>query len=431
VDLGKWAVVACDQYTAQPEYWQKVAGHVGDSPSALNLIFPEVHLGRGDEKARIDGIQQKMREYLMDGVLIPQGPGFMYVNRRTAHFKSRKGLIVALDLECYDYAPGSHTLIRATEGTVLERIPPRVGIRSGALLELPHIMILIDDPERKVIEPAAEAADRLAEAYSVDLMLGGGHVTGYRVTDEKLNERIHQGLESLADPDAFNAKYGVQNQPVLLFAVGDGNHSLATAKTIWEQIKRSGLDARSLSDHPARYALAELVNVHDEGLIFEPIHRALFHVSLEDLWAAMASFYQALGMDVSLAMAAGFAEMRAEITSPRTQNDRVHRIGLITPGGTGIISIKNPRANLAVGTLQPFIDSYLKDHSEVEADYIHGDDVVDDLGSHPGNAGFYLPVMAKGDLFKTVILNGVLPRKTFSMGAAEDKRFYLECRKIV
>lgn len=372
-----------------------------------------------------------MREYLMDGALIPQGPGFMYVNRRTAHFKSRKGLIVALDLECYDYTPGSHTLIRATEGTVLERIPPRVGIRSGALLELPHIMVLIDDPERKVIEPAAEAADRLAEAYSVDLMLGGGHVTGYKVTDEKLNERIHQGLESLADPDAFNAKYGVQNQPVLLFAVGDGNHSLATAKTIWEQIKRSGLDARSLSDHPARYALAELVNVHDEGLIFEPIHRALFHVSLEDLWAAMASFYQALGMDVSLAMAAGFAEMRAEITSPRTQNDRVHRIGLITPGGTGIISIKNPRANLAVGTLQPFIDSYLKDHSEVEADYIHGDDVVDDLGSQPGNAGFYLPVMAKGDLFKTVILNGVLPRKTFSMGAAEDKRFYLECRKIV
>jgi len=416
-DLTKWAVIACDQFTSQPEYWNEVEKIVGDAPSTLNLTFPEVYLEKPGGEKRIQNIQATMRKYMDEGILQPHD-GLVYVER-TVGGRTRKGIVLCLDLERYDYTKGSSSLIRATEGTIVDRLPPRMKIREGALLELPHILVLIDDPNRTVIEPLRAAKSKLEKLYDFDLMLESGHLAGYAVNQEFEN-KVVEALRGLAKPETFAAKYGVgKDQPVLLFAMGDGNHSLATAKAIWEKMKpQVGMD------HPARYALVEIENVHDEGLEFEPIHRVLFGLK-KDLFAELEKTFS---KNLTYKPVASAQEMVKVVDSAKGPKQAV---GLVGAGkGFGVIEIANPSSNLPVGTIQSFLDAFLKEGGAEKIDYVHGEDVTVKLGSQPNNAGFYLPGMSKSDLFKTVILDGALPRKTFSMGEAHEKRFYMEARKI-
>jgi hypothetical protein len=426
VDLYKWAVVACDQFTSEPDYWEKVMETTGGVPSTLELIFPEVYLGKGNDQERIERINRMMRLYLEQDILTATGPGMVYIERRTSCGNTRKGLITAVDLECYDFHRDSRSLIRATEGTVLERIPPRVKIREQALLELPHIMLLLDDTERQVIEPLAKNKERLPLLYDTDLMLDGGHVTGYRIDEPEILSQICRGLAALARPDAFNLKYGTSGKEPLLFAVGDGNHSLATAKAVWENLKlKPGVD---LESHPARYALVEIVNLHDPGLQFEPIHRVIFKVDGEQLLQAMTKAFS--DREFSIEWLDGPKALSKRLEAIWRENGIVHAFGLVMEKQTGIVRVANPQHNLGVGILQGFLDQWLQGHPEALIDYVHGEAVVWELGVKPGNIGFFLPPFKKDSLFKTVILDGVLPRKTFSMGEAEEKRYYMECRRI-
>jgi Protein of unknown function (DUF1015) len=417
IDLTKWAVIACDQFTSQPEYWNDVEKIVGDAPSTLNLTFPEVYLEKPGGEERIRNIQSSMHKYMDEGILQPHD-GLVYVERTVAG-KTRKGVVLCLDLEAYDYNKGSSSLIRATEGTIVDRLPPRMKIREGALLELPHILVLIDDPNRTVIEPLSAAKSKLEKLYNFDLMLESGHLAGYTVNDE-LENKVVEALRGLANPETFSAKYGVdKNQPVLLFAMGDGNHSLATAKAIWEKMKpQVGMD------HPSRYALVEIENVHDEGLEFEPIHRVLFGLK-KDLFAGLEKTF---GTNLTYKPVSSAEEMVKIVDSAKDEKQAIGMVG----GGKdfGVLEIAHPSSNLPVGTIQSFLDAFLKEGGAEKVDYVHGEDVTVKLGSQPNNAGFYLPGMNKSDLFKTVILDGALPRKTFSMGEAREKRFYMEARKI-
>ncbi len=418
IDLQKWAVIACDQFTSQPEYWEKVAALVGEAPSTFHMILPEVYLGTPEETRRIQSAQEAMRRYL-EANLFETYSGLIYVERTVAG-KTRRGLILALDLEKYEFTPGAQSLIRATEGTILERIPPRMRIRRGAPLELPHILVLIDDPERTVIEPVAEQSERLPLLYDFDLMLGSGHLRGRWVDDSALEQQVVQALERLASPEVFYTKYGVErDKGVLLFAVGDGNHSLATAKSVWEELK-----AQVGPDHPARYALVEIENLYDEGLEFEPIHRVVFNVQ-SDLVADLKAWF---GERLTLQPYANEDEMVEQVHRLPVQGE--HRFGIISAQGNWLASIQRLDSNLPVGSVQAFLDAWLKEHKEAKIDYIHGREVVSRLGRQPGNYGFYLPAMPKTELFRTVILDGVLPRKTFSMGEAIEKRFYMEARRI-
>jgi uncharacterized protein (DUF1015 family) len=424
IDLSKWAVIACDQFTSEPEYWQKVRDIVGASPSALNLIYPEVYLGEKDPEARITSIREHMRRYLENG-LFEEKQGFIYVERQTGP-KIRKGVMVCIDLEQYDFHKGSSSLVRATEGTILERIPPRVKIREGAPLEVPHIMVLIDDPENTVIGPLTQNRDRLEKIYDFNLMLDSGHLAGFRVNDPALENGVIQNIEGLASPETFEKKYGLSPRtPVLLFAMGDGNHSLATAKTIWEKTKEKAQDKTAILSSPLRYAMVELVNLHDEALSFEPIHRVLFELAEgRDVLEEMKTFYPERGRLIGVA---GADEMTTAVDN---QHGNPHKIGVVSPSGVGVMEVTDPDSNLPVGTLQNFLDVFLKEGGAKEVDYIHGTDTVLQLGKKRGNMGFYLPAMNKNELFKTVILDGATPRKTFSMGEAWEKRFYMEARRL-
>jgi hypothetical protein len=418
-DLTKWAVIACDQFTSQPEYWNEVEKIVGDAPSTLKLTFPEVYLEKPGGEERIRNIQNTMRDYMDEGILQPHD-GMVYVER-TVDGRTRKGIVLALDLEAYDYNKGSSSLIRATEGTIVDRLPPRIKIREGATIELPHILVLIDDPNRTVIEPVGAAKSDLQKLYDFDLMFDSGHLAGYAVNQE-FEDQVVNALRSLALPETFAAKYGIdRDQPVLLFAMGDGNHSLATAKAIWEKIK-----SQVGMEHPARYALVEIENVHDEGLEFEPIHRVLFGLK-KDLFAELEKTY---GKNFGYLPVADEKEMVRMVDSPQGPNQVIGLIGGGHSRTFGVIKIAHASSNLPVGTLQSFLDVFLKEGGAEKIDYVHGEDVTVKLGRQPGNAGFYLPGMSKSDLFKTVILDGALPRKTFSMGEAREKRFYMEARKI-
>jgi uncharacterized protein (DUF1015 family) len=418
-DLSKWAVIACDQFTSQPDYWQGVTDLVDGAPSTLNLILPEVFLEKAGEQERIDHIQASMQRYLENGMLVPR-EGLIFVERKVSG-KSRKGIVLCLDLECYDYMKGSSSLIRATEGTIVERLPPRMKIRRGALLELPHILVLIDDPNRTVIEPLAAAVSDQQKLYDFDLMLGSGHLTGYSV-NKKLEEKVIEGLQDLARPEVFAAKYGVgKDKPVLLFAMGDGNHSLATAKAVWQEMK-----PHVRNDHPARYALVEIENIHDTGLEFEPIHRVLFGVKM-NIDTALKQFF---GEKITFTPVANGSEMIEKVERATGLKQTVGLVGDGSWVGFGVMDIRNPTTNLAVGSLQEFLDSFLRHGGAEKIDYVHGTETVFELGKQPGNIGFYVPAMNKSELFRTVILDGSLPRKTFSMGEAKEKRFYMEARMI-
>ncbi len=375
-DLTKWAVIACDQFTSQPEYWNEVEKIVGHAPSTLNLTFPEVYLEKPGGEERIKNIQSTMRKYMDEGILQPRD-GLVYVER-TVSGKARKGIVLCLDLECYDYTKGSSSLIRATEGTIVDRLPPRMKIREGATLELPHILVLIDDPNRTVVEPLSAAKSKLERLYDFDLMLDSGHLAGYAVNQEFENQVVEKMKQQVG------------------------------------------------MNHPSRYALVEIENLHDEGLEFEPIHRVLFGLK-KDLFAELVKMF---GANLTYKPVASADEMVKAVDASRA-NDQKQAIGLVGGGkGFGILEITNPSSNLPVGTIQPFIDAFLKNGGAEKIDYVHGEDVTVKLGNQPNNAGFYLPGMNKSDLFKTVILDGALPRKTFSMGEAREKRFYMEARKI-
>ena len=404
-DMTKWAVVACDQFTSQPEYWQAVEDTVGDAPSALRLILPEAALNAPDVEARISAVNAAMGAYLDGGLFETLEDSLLYIERVQSDGKIRHGLIGMVDLEQYDFTPGSGALIRATEGTVLSRIPPRVKVRKDAPIELPHVMLLIDDPNKTVVEPLTRASGEMEKLYSFPLQQGGGSITGWKLTAAQMDAAA-DALEALCSPEEQNWKYGVKDVPPLLFAVGDGNHSLATAKQCYEDLKKVTPESE-WSALPARYALVEVVNNHDDALQFEPIHRVVFGVEPEAVLEAFKAYYP------------GAYEGKGE----------GHVVACTHAGGAGFITVPRPRVQLAVGTLQAFLDAYVKDHGG-EIDYIHGADVTDRLGSQPNSIGFKLPAMGKQQLFKTVMADGVLPRKTFSMGHAQDKRYYVEARKI-
>lgn len=420
VELTKWACVACDQYTSQPDYWNKVEQIVGDSPSTLRLMLPEIYLEKEGEADRIVNIRKAMKDYMAEGILENRGEGFVFT-RRSVDGKTRNGLVVALDLECYDYSKGSTTLIRATEGTIVERIPPRLKIREGAPLELPHILVLIDDEKKTVIEPIAEKLSEIEQLYDFDLMMDGGHIEGWLVNDENMVKSVIDALTALVDPN----KYGTE-MPPLLFAMGDGNHSFATAKANWEKLKAT-LPEEERINHPARYALVELENVHDDGIVFEPIHRVVFNVNVPAFLDSLKAKLKEQNGECDIEFyACENCMAKAEKEAP----EGAHVIPVIIEGKKGLIMVKHPVAQLEVGTLQNALDTLLKQTEGASIDYIHGEHVVNELGSKPENIGFLLPPMEKSAFFRTVVFDGALPRKTFSMGEAHEKRYYLECRKI-
>lgn len=403
ISMEKWAVVACDQYTSEPEYWEDVSRIAGDERSALNLILPEVYLENSDVDKRIGRIHENMTEYIDSGIFKEYKDSMIYVERIQSDGKLRAGIVGMIDLEQYDYTKGSKSAVRATEATVVERIPPRIKVRRGAPVELPHIMILIDDTDRTVVEPLADKKSGFEKVYDFDLMKNGGHISGY-VIDKRSCGEIVSALEKLGDINAFNAKYGLSETSPLVYAMGDGNHSLATAKEFYEEQKRRDPD-KDMTKAACRYALVEIVNLHSPALEFEAIHRIV------------------TGVDVNKLM----AEMVVELDLAEDKSGQ--KITVVRDGRHKDMYIHNPSSKLTVGSLQNFLDKYIGENGG-KVDYIHGAEVVDELSRKKSSVGFLLPDMAKSELFPTVIADGALPRKTFSMGHAEDKRFYIEARRI-
>ncbi len=406
IDQTIWSVVACDQFTSEPEYWEKVEEIVGDKPSTLHMIYPEVYLEEENGEERIKKINDTMKEYMEKNVFRLYSNAMIYVERIDSEGKMRAGIVGAFDLEDYDYQKGSSSLIRASEATVIDRIPPRLKVRKNAPVELPHIMILVDDPEKNIIEPLGAIKDRLKKVYDYDMMLGGGHNTGYLLGAEE-QKQILDALEELGKKDHFEEKYQIKDLPVLLYAMGDGNHSLATAKANYENLK-STYPEKDFSNHPSRYALAELVNLHSDALEFEAIHRILTDVDVEDILKNMETYLEISSEEITDAQSFDIME-----------NGKIRKVW-----------IKKPCSKLTLGSLQKFLDDYLESHRG-KIDYIHGIDVMKSLTAKENSIGFLLPDMKKSDLFPTVIMDGALPRKTFSMGHAVDKRYYMECRSIV
>lgn len=417
IEMEKWAVVACDQFTSQPDYWQAVKKIVGTSPSTYDLILPEAYLGTAIEQEHASRINLKMKSYL-ESRIFRKIDGMIYVER---YFNNsiRKGLVVALDLEQYDFSNTSHSLIRATEGTITDRLPPRIKIRSDALMEIPHILVLIDDPEMSVLEPILKSPEGLDILYDFDLMQNSGHIKGFHIASPSLEKTIMRSFDRLISPELQSIKYDVPiNTPPLLFAVGDGNHSLATAKAIWEKNKQSIPE-----DHPSRYALVEIVNLHDESIKFEPIHRLLKGVKVDWLLAVQAYFADNLKINNMSDLSSLKKEISKDPTSKQT-------FGVFDKNGFWLLELEHPIHTLTVGSVQKWLDDLVANDLIQEIDYIHGDHTILGLGSAPGNAGIFLPAIRKDSFFQSVIKDGALPRKTFSMGEAYQKRFYLECREI-
>lgn len=393
INMNLWSVVACDQYTSERDYWEEVEKLVDGQPSTLKIIYPEVYLGKDDD--RIQRIQKEMLSYVEHNILEEDiQDGFVLVERQL-DAGIRLGLVGIIDLEAYDFTPGTSAPIRATEGTIQSRIPPRLRIREGALLECPHVMVLIDDPKKQLIEPLYERKEQLECLYDTPLMMNGGHLKGYAITSQLAKE--------------INAKlYDMEKESNGFFlAVGDGNHSLATAKACWLQTKEK-LTLEEQENHPARYAMVELVNLHNPALIFEPIHRVLFQVDFNEL---LSAFQQHLanehiiytdGEDIVLI-------------------DKTHEIHM---------KLCHEDDRLPVDILQKFLDHYLESHPESEIDYVHGHEAVEKLSQQENNCGILLGAIDKNTLFPAIAAGGVLPRKTFSMGEAYEKRYYVECRKI-
>lgn len=392
VDMTKWSCVACDQFTSEPDYWQKLEEFVGDSPSTLKLIYPEVYLKNSDNN-RVDAINDTMVEYYDKG-LFEEVESLILVKRVLNNGEVRLGLMLAVDLEAYEYTPENKALIKATEKTVVERLPARINVRKNATLELPHVMLLVDDPDMSIIEPLYSESEEYEILYDFQLNMDGGYIVGYKVPNP---ERVLEKIYSLLDDELIYSRYGVKENKIL-FAVGDGNHSLATAKECWE-LTKNGLTEDERVNHTARYALCELVNLYDESLKFEPIHRIIFNAN-DDFIVNMALNLSGEG-----------------------------RIKVVYSNEEYWINVPiNPSE--AIRDIQDFIDAYIEEHSEVEQDYIHGDANLSQIAARDNAIAIFMPTLSKEGLFKYCLERGVLPRKSFSMGVAEDKRYYLEARKI-
>lgn len=401
VDMHKWSVVACDQFTSQPEYWQQLEQLVGDAPSTLELIFPEAWLDCRDADAERARINDAMRRYLDSDVFRALPDSYVYVERTLASGAVRRGLVGVIDLECYDYRKGSTSAVRCTEGTVEERLIPRVAVRREACLELPHILVFIDDAARTVIEPLGARRAQTEQLYDFDLSGGGGHLAGWRITGGDARA-VDAALAALADPEALHARYGSDVPAV--YAMGDGNHSLATAKLCWEQCKQ-GLSEAERVNHPARFGLVELVNIHDDAITFEPIHRALF------------------GVD-----AAAFAETARSHFAAASRPGAAHTVHCVTAAGETDIPVTGLTIGEVIGAAEALCQKLAAQGARI--DYIHGDDTAAELGSREGCAAMLLPKMEKDELFPSIIHSGPFPKKSFSIGHAQDKRYYLECRRI-
>ena len=387
-DFSKWAVIACDQFTSQPEYWEEVAKYVGDAPSTLHMILPEVLLPGTD--AQISAIHKTMADYLETGIFAQYRNSYIYVERTLLDGSIRKGLVGALDLDKYDYHPEADAPVRATEATVQERIPPRMRVRRGAPLEMPHVLLLCDDQKMTIIEPLTEEKDNMEKVYDFSLCAGGGKIQGWLL-----------GAELTAKINAALAAYEQEKTP-LTYAVGDGNHSLATAKACYEELKKNNPGA-DLSNHPARFALVELENIHDAAQQFAPIHRVIAKTNPGALLAYLAS------------------ACAGEETCP---------IPWFSGSEQGVLQLGVQPGQLPLAALQQALDAYLAENAG-EIDYIHGDDVVKSLASEEGSLGFLVPGIEKNQFFQSIVTDGILPRKTFSMGHAQEKRYYLEARKIL
>ena len=402
-EYEKWAVIACDQFTSEPEYWQETEKMTEGAVTALDLILPEIYLGEADVDKRIDKIAANMYGYLDSDVFEEHKNALIYVERIQTDGVLRAGVVGAVDLEEYDYSKGSASQIRATEATVTERIPPRIKVREKAPIELPHIMILIDDEKKALIEPLAEHKADMKKLYDIELMQGGGRLAGWLLTDA-LRDELLEKLAKFSEKEAFEKRYGLADTAPLTFAMGDGNHSLATAKAYYEKLKAANPD-KDMSSHPARYALAEIVNLHSSALDFEAIHRI---VGTADIDQMMAKMTEELGLS----------------EEPAEQS-----FVTVRGGEKKKLYVHKPTSKLTVGSLQNFLDKYLAENGG-DIDYIHGTEVVEKLAADGKKIGFVLPDMGKEQLFPTVIADDALPRKTFSMGHARDKRYYVEARKI-
>jgi len=385
--MDAWSVIACDQFSSEPEYWERVKDKVGNNPSTLNMIIPEAYLEEIDEEKEISKISKEMKNYLGSGLFKESKESFVYVERTQPDGRVRKGIVGAVDLEEYDFA-GVTAAIRASEGTVLDRLPPRIRVRKSALLELPHIITFIDDEGETVVEPLAKITGSLPLLYDFELMEGGGSIKGWKVTGKEA-ERIMTAMQALHEKND------------MLMIMGDGNHSLAAAKVYWDELKKD-LSEAERENHPARRALVELNNVYDPAISFEAIHRVLFNI---DSKAFINAFLKVV---------------------PSGEDYTIH---WVSRDDSGDIGIKASCIGDMLKIMQDFIDEYIKDSKSI-VDYIHGEDSTKALGKGDGCVGLILPAMCKSDFFETVEKSGVFPRKSFSVGHAHDKRYYLECREI-
>ena len=430
IDLSKWAVIACDQGTQDRQYWERVRSIAGDTPSSLNLIYPEVYLEEPDKKERIAAIHRTMKHYLENDIFTLPQKMLVYIERDTPYHLSRRGLLITLDLEAYDWKADTSRnppLIRPTEGTLPERLPSRMEIRHTAPLETPHILVLLDDEENALLPALAERAfSKQANKllYDTELMLGSGRVRGWKLDKEDDWEFLAAGLEKLAKKAA--EKYGMPSDTTapFLYAVGDGNHSLAAAKGVWEEYKTAHRDDSDIMNHPSRWALVELENLYDPALSFEPIHRLLFGADIALVQQVLTQLpdYSCRGMDSA-------SELEALV---RDENCGLLRLGLVSPEQFFLIEAQS--VPLAVDVLQPLLDKFTEEHNgKVQIDYIHGSKELFRLAEKKGGSnhvGILLPPFRKQGLFETVAKHGPLPRKSFSMGESCEKRFYLECRKL-
>lgn len=394
-DMHKWSVVACDQFTSEPEYWQTVRTLVGEAPSTLHMILPEAELGQKDPEAESVKLNAAMQRYLDEGVFKKYADSFIYLERTLGSGAVRRGIMGMFDLEAYDWAEGTHGPIRATEHTVEDRLPPRVKIRRAAPIEMPHIMIFMDDPDNTVFS----AVEKGEQVYDFELMQNGGSIAGWLVSD---NAALMRAVDALGDKAELEKKYGSADNAII-FAMGDGNHSLAAAKRHWQEVKKT-IPASEYETHPARYALAELVNIHDEAITFEPIHKVVFDTEPETFFVEAKAF---------------FADYLGE----------GREVELMTASGRETLSIAELTIGELIGRCEDFCKAFTERHSGY-IDYIHGDEQCIEMSSRPGCAGILLPRMEKSELFTSVMQTGPFPKKSFSIGHGNDKHYYLECREI-
>jgi hypothetical protein len=424
VDLEKWAVIACDQFTQDKSYWEAVKAEAGDAPSCVNLILPELWL---EEPGRIGAIRRTMGEYLDQGVFAPPRRCCVYIERSTPRHPCRRGLVIAVDLEQYDWKAGAGTLVRATEGVIQERLPLRMEIRRGASLETPHILLLIDDEDDGILPALGKAAKKQPPLYETPLMMKAGAVRGWALEAEDDFAVLAAGLERLAQKAA--GRYGVHDPAPFLYAAGDGNHSLAAAKAVWDEYKASGGSGEGAENHPARRVLVEIENIYDEGIVFEPIHRVIFGAAGADLLAALSVLP---GFSVKTAgqnRLSARQELLAFVNDPAAKGNR-YGLAAAAGGVPAFSLIETDTAGIATVELQPLLDEFVR-QGGFSIDFIHGEEAVLRLVSDPQRpaAGLILPPVKKDGLFKTAAA-GPLPRKSFSMGEAPEKRFYLECRRL-